>query len=150
LDLGLPAAPATLRLSRRLAAPREHVFHAWTDPELLTQWCAPEGYEVPALARELRVGGPYRIEMDHPDERVVLRGRYLVVDRPVRLEYTYGWEGSEMEAPEMVVMVDFHARGDATEVVITHGPFESDAVLSFHEWAWNSCLAQLAGLLSHR
>jgi uncharacterized protein YndB with AHSA1/START domain len=148
VDLGfVTATPATLRLSRRLAAPRESVFWAWTDPEQLTRWCAPEGYTVPTLTRELRVGGAYRIEMHHPDERVVLHGHYLLLDPPARLAYTYGWEGSEMEAPQMTVLVDLHDRHGATDVDVTHGPFESDAVLSFHEWAWNSCLHQLAALL---
>ena len=37
-----PAAPATLlRVQRRFAAPRERVFEAWTEPELLTRWFTP-------------------------------------------------------------------------------------------------------------
>ena len=33
--------PTALNLSRIIRAPRERVFAAWTDPDLLKQWWGP-------------------------------------------------------------------------------------------------------------
>ena len=36
-------ATRTIRIERMFDAPRERVFDAWTQPELLMQWYAPRG-----------------------------------------------------------------------------------------------------------
>jgi uncharacterized protein YndB with AHSA1/START domain len=47
-----------LRLSREFGAPRERVFEAWTNPEVLQQWWAASPTMEGALAElDLREGG---------------------------------------------------------------------------------------------
>ena len=48
-----------LRLSRRLKAPREAVFRAFTDPVALAKWFGPEGVQVTDVEVDLRAGGAY-------------------------------------------------------------------------------------------
>ena len=43
-----------LVLTRIIDAPREKVFRAWTDPELLKQWFAPLPYTTPAAELDVR------------------------------------------------------------------------------------------------
>ena len=56
-----------LVLERTLNAPRDLVWKAWTDPELLKQWFAPKPYEISELEMDLKPGGTFRIRMVGPD-----------------------------------------------------------------------------------
>lgn len=44
-------------ISRIFNAPRELVWKAWTDPEMIKQWWGPEGFTAPSAKVDLRVGG---------------------------------------------------------------------------------------------
>ena len=56
-----------LELSHRFAAPREKVFEAWTDPEVLRRWwAAAPTWDTPLAEVDLREGGSYRLSM-HTD-----------------------------------------------------------------------------------
>jgi len=44
-------------LSRVIAAPRERVFQAWSDPKQITQWFGPDGFKVESLECDIRAGG---------------------------------------------------------------------------------------------
>lgn len=46
-----------LRIERTIAAPRARVFEAFTNPDDLARWSAPEGLDVADGAVDLRVGG---------------------------------------------------------------------------------------------
>ena len=53
-----------LQLSHRFAAPRERVFDAWTNPEVLREWWAAAANMEPGDAQvDLREGGRYRLSM---------------------------------------------------------------------------------------
>jgi uncharacterized protein YndB with AHSA1/START domain len=137
-----------LQLMRMLAARPQDVFRAWTEPDQLERWCAPAGYEVLDIELELRVGGAYSVVMKHPDETsVCVTGNFLAVAPGQRLAYTCARQGTEMDAGDTSVSVDLRDRSGSTGLVLTHRGFESDEVYDFHEWAWNSCLDQLADLL---
>jgi len=61
------ASDRELVLTRTIHAPREKVFRAWTDPDLLKQWFAPLPYTTPAAQMDVRPGGSSRIVMRAPD-----------------------------------------------------------------------------------
>ena len=42
-------ADRELVLTRLIDAPRDKVYRAWTDPELLKQWFAPKPYTTPVV-----------------------------------------------------------------------------------------------------
>ena len=52
-----------LRLSRIINASRERVFQAWTTPEELKLWSAPEGIDLADCSVDLKVGGAYRLRI---------------------------------------------------------------------------------------
>jgi uncharacterized protein YndB with AHSA1/START domain len=56
-----------LVLERTLAAPRELVWKAWTDPEHLRKWWAPKPYETPEVDIDLTPGGIFSFRMTGPD-----------------------------------------------------------------------------------
>ena len=56
----------SLRLTRLIQADPARVFNAWTQPQHLNLWSAPEGMDVEAEV-DLKVGGRYRIRMKGSD-----------------------------------------------------------------------------------
>ena len=54
-------------LCRVIAAPRERVFMAWTDPKQIVQWFGPDGFKVENLECDIRPGGCWRFVYTGPD-----------------------------------------------------------------------------------
>jgi uncharacterized protein YndB with AHSA1/START domain len=138
-----------LRLSRRFDAPRERVFDAWTNPEVLRRWWAAQpNMDTPIAEVDARPGGRYKLAMRDTDtgETHTLVGEYREVQPPERLVYTWNWE-SNVDAmrgsEDTIVEVDFRDVGDATEVVVTHSGFGSAEIRDLHAHGWNGCLDNL-------
>jgi uncharacterized protein YndB with AHSA1/START domain len=54
-----------------------------------------------------------------------------------------GDEFGEVEPPEMLVTLEFKARGKQTELILTHEKFASDESRGRHEEGWTRCLNEL-------
>lgn len=75
----------TIAFERRLAAPREDVFDAWTRPELLAEWWDPTGARLVACDVDLRPGGAFSfVTHGHAPP---FTGTYVEIDRPGRLVF---------------------------------------------------------------
>jgi len=140
-----------LRLSRKFGAPRERVFDAWTNPDVLRRWWAASPTMEGTLAElDLREGGCYRLGMrdtESGNEHVVV-GEYREIRRPERLAYTWMWEGApQMTGGETLVEVEFLEDGDGTEVVLVHSGFVSDESREQHAHGWSGCLDSLGRYL---
>ena len=94
---------------------------------------------------DARVGGRYEVLMHRAEDSLLHTGVYRVIDRPRRLVFT--WISPATEQRESLVTVDFLARGDRTEVIVTHEqlPQTADAVPS-HTEGWTQALERLSGL----
>jgi len=132
-----------LRISRVIKADPETVFRAWTEPEQLRQWSAPEGATVKAAQVDLRVGGRYRISMQTSEGDYNATGVYREIDRPSRLVYTWSWEEKEHDVGETLVTVEFNEVGGSTEVILVHELFPNSEAKASHEDGWGSCLNRL-------
>jgi uncharacterized protein YndB with AHSA1/START domain len=88
----------SVKIQRTIRASPAEVYRAWLDPELLTRWAAPVGWEAVRVDVDERVGGHYRcVHIDPqgrdsggfdceiielvPDERIVLRWDFVGPDR---------------------------------------------------------------------
>lgn len=130
---------ATLVVRRRINAPPEILFAAWTQPDLLAQWWGPPGVTCPSAQMDLRVGGGYRIANQFPDGRVLwISGEFEIIEPPHRLTYT--WKSESQTGPPERVTVCFEARGDVTEVIVTHERIADEAARTSHERGWVGCL----------
>ena len=144
-----------LVLTRVIDAPREKLFRAWTDPELLKQWFAPLPYTTPFAELDVRAGGANLIIMRDPEgKEFANRGVYLEVIENERLvftdAYTKAWEPSQK--PFMTVILTFAAdRGKTlyTARVLhwTVADREAHEKRGFHE-GWGRCADQLAALVA--
>jgi len=140
-----------LELERVLPRPRPIVFAAFSDPDELWKWWGPEGFTVPHLEFEARVGEHYRIEMQPPEgERFYLAGQFREVDPPVRLAYTFVWEEPDEDDVETLVVLSFGDRGESTEVALTQGPFKTEARRALHRDGWTDSFDKLERLISRQ
>ncbi|HVU07411.1 MAG TPA: SRPBCC domain-containing protein [Verrucomicrobiae bacterium] len=143
-----------LQLTRVFDAPRELVFAAWTDAKQFRQWfgaAACDGASLQSTKVDARVGGKYRLQVRKDDgEFFTSTGTYREVKPPERLVFTWQFEkdGSsddfeEVEPPEMLVTIEFKARGQQTELTLTHEKFASVESRDRHNDGWNRCLDSL-------
>ena len=108
------ATDRELVLTRIIDAPREKLFRAWTDAELLKQWFAPLPYTTPVAELDVRPGGANLVVMRTPDGKdLPNRVVYLEVVENERLvftdAYTKAWEPSQK--PFMTVILTFEDEG---------------------------------------
>jgi len=99
-----------LILTRIIDAPRDKVFRAWTEPELLKQWFAPLPWTTSKAETDTRAGGASLIVMRSPEgNEFPSRGVYLEVVQNERLvftdAFTKDWEPSEK--PFMTLILTF-------------------------------------------
>jgi uncharacterized protein YndB with AHSA1/START domain len=135
-------ATTTLTVRRTIAAPAEHLFDAWLDPQALAIWMRPGSIQKTTATLDARVGGRYEILMESDTDRYPHQGEYRVIERPRRLVFTWISRGTEQR--ESLVTVDFIVRGESTEVVVTHEQLPEGGVQS-HTNGWSSALERLAG-----
>lgn len=134
-----------LTLHRTIAAPVETVYAAWTDPEQLRRWFAPDDAVVVRAIAETRVGGRFLVEMHGRNEgKWVVRGVYREVVPNRRLVHTWCWEGSDDES---LVTVEFEpGQSGTTRLTVTHSRLASSEGRDNHERGWISCLGKLEAM----
>ncbi len=142
------ATPIALKITRTFPAPREKVYHAWTEAEALKKWFAPSEKFVTRIPQlDVRVGGSYRVEMELEGKVHIVVGTYQQVKPPEKLVFTWKWE-TEPQHGETVVTIELFDRGGKTEIVLTHERFPSDAARDEHNKGWAGCLDRLGQYVS--
>ena len=148
-----------LVITRDLAAPRELVWKAWTEPGQMKEWLELyEGMKVESVKADLRVGGRFRIQTKRADgEFFTVAGTYLEVKPPERLVYTWDWEKDgggtefgELEGKETQLTLEFRANGKQTQLVLTHEKFASTESRDRHEGGWKSWISRLAKFVERK
>lgn len=144
-----------LVLARLIDAPREKLFRAWTEPELLKQWFAPLPYTTPVAELDVRPGGKSLVVMKSPDgEELPCPGVYLEIvpnERIVATDaYTEAWQPSEK--PFMTVILTFEEEDRKTRYTArvrhwTVADREAHEKMGFHT-GWGQCTDQLAALVA--
>jgi uncharacterized protein YndB with AHSA1/START domain len=99
-------------MERTFNGPPHLVFAAWTKPELVRKWWAPQacGASITECTADVRVGGKYRYVMRQPDgNECGFSGEYTEIAPPSRLVYTQIFEPMA-EAGAVLVTVTFEAK----------------------------------------
>ena len=139
----------TLELDRALPVAPSRAFEAFTDPEQLASWWGPEGFSIPSLRFEPRVGEGYRIEMKPPEgDAFHLAGEFREVEPARRLAFTFRWEDPDPDDVENVVELSFREAGESTEVALLQRPFRTEERRALHRDGWTDSLDKLEALLS--
>lgn len=156
-DLGRPdsndAAHGVLRLEHRFDAPPEAVFDAWLDPRVLREWWGVgDDWRAGVVDIDPRPGGRYRLSMvDHSEDgggnEHTVGGRYLEVERPRRLVFTWAWEADGPDGAgheETLVRVEFEPSEAGTRLTLTHERLPNAVSREMHVVGWQASLARLA------
>ncbi len=99
-----------LVLTRLIAAPRQQLWRAWTEPALLQQWFAPRPWTTPVVRTDVRPGGSNYLVMRGPDgSEHESRGVYLEVVPHEKLvitdAYVSAWQPSAK--PFLTIVLTF-------------------------------------------
>ena len=119
-----------------ISADPDHIFDLLVDPVLFVSWMADDATLDPTP------GGIVR--WTHPNGDTV-SGRYVAIDRPHRLVFTYGWERADVGIPpgSTTVEITLTAQPDATTVVrLVHSGL-GDRAADAHQGGWAHYLDRL-------
>lgn len=112
-------------------APRDRVFAAYTDPELIPRWWGPRGTTTIVDQMDVRPGGAWRfVSRDSEGAETAFRGTYREVTPPERIVQTFEWEG--MPGHVLVETATFDDLGGRTRVTahaLFHTSEERDGML---------------------
>jgi uncharacterized protein YndB with AHSA1/START domain len=114
-------------------APRERVFAAFTDPELIARWWGPRGTSTTVEQMDVRPGGVWRfvIRNDSDGEQSAFKGVYREIAPPERIVQSFEWEG--MPGHVVIESASFEALGERTRVrgvSLFHTTEERDGMLA--------------------
>lgn len=82
-----------LTMHRTFNAPRELVFRAFSEPELVAKWWGQRSSETIVETYDFRPGGAWRMIQRSPDgQEYAFRGSFLEIERPSRIVQTFEFE----------------------------------------------------------
>jgi uncharacterized protein YndB with AHSA1/START domain len=107
-----------IRAERVFDAPRELVYKAFTDPELIPQWWGPRGVTTIVDQMDVRVGGSWRFVCRNPEGREdAFHGTFRDLTPPERAQQTFEWEG--MPGYVCLETAELHDLGDGRTKLVT-------------------------------
>ncbi len=113
-------------------APRERVFEAFVDPELIPQWWGPRNITTVVEKMDVRAGGDWRfVCTDDSGDAQGFRGTFREIEPPERVVQTFEWEGMPGHiAVETATFEDLDGRTKVTNVSLFHTTEERDGMLA--------------------
>jgi uncharacterized glyoxalase superfamily protein PhnB/uncharacterized protein YndB with AHSA1/START domain len=158
---GAATAQQRIVIRRVFNAPRERVWKAWTDPEVVKQWWGPKGFTAPVSTIDLRVGGKYLSCMRSPEGKDYWStGVYREIVPPERLVCTdnfadekgnlvpasyYGMPGDW--PPELLITVTLEEVGAKARMTLRHDGIPAGKMREDCIAGWNQSFDKLAEVL---
>jgi len=109
-----------LVFERTFDAPREQVWKAFMDPDLVPRWWGPHGTTTKVAEMDVRPGGKWRYVSSAPDrEDVAFYGEYLEIDSPARFRWTFMFDVEGLGpqgGPETFLFEDLDGRTKITSI----------------------------------
>ena len=133
----MDAATDTTVYERTLAidASPETVWEFLVDPEKLMRW---KGINADL---ETQPGGIFRCEVI-PGH--IARGEYVEIDKPNKLVFTWGWDGSEDVPPgSSTIEIELATDGEGTSLRFVHRDLPNAEAIASHAHGWDHYLPRL-------
>ena len=133
----MDAATDTTVYERTLAidASPETVWEFLVDPEKLMRW---KGINADL---DTQPGGIFRCEVI-PGH--IARGEYVEIDKPNKLVFTWGWDGSEDVPPgSSTIEIELASDGDGTSLRFVHQDLPNAEAIASHAHGWDHYLPRL-------
>lgn len=127
-----PVGERQIRAERVFNAPREKVYDAMTDPELIPKWWGRRKDTTTVEEMEVRIGGRWRFTCTSDEGTHGFSGTFRELERPERVVQTFEWDG--MPGYVSVDSAELEDLGDGRTRVISTSTFhfgeERDGMLS--------------------
>lgn len=146
-----------LTLTREYDAPRDLVFKAWTDKELVSKWWGPDGFTAPVVELDVRPGGAIDIVMEDAEgmiekgSRYPMAGNFVEVVEPEKLVFTSSPVMNDkpvMDTTTTVTFDDVQGKTKLTvHIEVTRTTPEAEMPLKGMEMGWSQQLDKLPVLL---
>jgi uncharacterized protein YndB with AHSA1/START domain len=133
-------APSRVEVRTTIKVPREKVFDAWLTPDRMARFLCAGDTHVALVDVDPRVGGAFRIVMANAQGSYDHRGRYLEIERPARLRFTWASAGTNGNDTEVTVLLEAIEGG--TRVTLVHVSLPDETSAERHEHGWQSILAR--------
>ena len=109
-----------LVFERTFDAPRELVWKAFTDPEIVRSWWGPHGTTTTVTEMDVRPGGKWRYVSSAPDrDDVTFYGEYLEVTPPTGYRWTFMFDVDGVGpqgGPETITLEEVDSKTKVTSV----------------------------------
>ncbi|MFF7122837.1 SRPBCC domain-containing protein [Streptomyces sp. NPDC008240] len=124
-------------VERRIAARPETVFSFFTDRDKWLSWMGKDG------EFSFEPGGAYRTLVNGEN---VAEGRFVEIDPPRRLVFTWGWATGEMPVPpgSSTVEITLEPVPEGTLLRLVHRDLPSPEACPAHEEGWTHYTGRLA------
>lgn len=125
-----------LVFERDYAVPPTRLFAAWTHVQTLRRWfgCAPDRlWNIHEW--DARVGGRLHVSLDFDGKLFEVRGEFLLVDPPSRLNFR--WFQDEL------IDVVITSQGDTSHLKVTHTFAAENQAREIRTMGWSASLDQL-------
>ncbi len=132
-----PAGVPFIDVTREVKAPRDLVFRAFTEPDLLVQWLGPKKYEMVIDTYDVRAGGSWRyVHRDDAGNEFGFHGVFHGEPSPDGFVQTFEFEGApghvsldkltldERDGRTTVHTHTVHQSVEARDAMIEHGMVE--------------------------
>ena len=115
-----------IEITREFDAPREFLFRAHTDPELLVQWLGPRGLTMTVDRLEARDGGTWRYtHRDADGNEYGFHGVFHGTPSPDGIVQTFEFEG--LPGHVSLEWLTFEERGDGRTLLRANSVYQSVA-----------------------
>lgn len=159
-----PQSKLDLTFTRIVDVPRELVWRAWTEPDLLKPWFCPLPWKTIDCEIDLRPGGIFRTTMKSPEgqevpgtgcylevvrnEKLVWTNALLPGFRPSLVSDTCGTDDAGFMFTAMIELAD-HDQGTQYTATVIHADesgYKKHAAMGF-EGGWGTALDQLVAMI---
>jgi uncharacterized protein YndB with AHSA1/START domain len=133
-----------ITVRRTIPAASEEVFDVWIDPK------SPGGpwFGADRVIVNVVVDGLFYLAVNHAGRTWPHFGRFLRIERPRLVEYT--WMSEATKGLESIVAVTFEPSGDQTEVILCHSGVPDDEMGRQHQEGWTWVLSMLGERFASR
>lgn len=149
-----------LIITREFDASLEHVWKAWTIPEMCMKWWGPKNFTCPTCKIDFKVGGKYLYCMRSPEGKDFWgTGTYKEIIPMKRIVYTDSFAdengnvvpatyyGMEVLPLELKVTVTFEEYKTKTKMTLTHIGIPAGTMFDMTKTGWNESFDKLAEIL---